>query len=104
MCIRDRITGYTAEDAIGQTPRLLRSGRHDESFYAAMWESIELTGAWHGEIWHQRKNGDIYPEQLTVTAVKAGGGHITHYVATLRDITKRKQLEEEVQQLSLIHI
>ena len=95
-----QITGYTAEEAIGQTPRMLRSDRHDESFYAALWESIELAGAWHGEIWHQRKNGEIYPEQLTITAVKAGGGQITHYVATLRDITQRKQLEEEVQQLA----
>ena len=99
-CAFTQITGYTAEDVIGQTPRMLRSDRHDESFYAAMWDTIELAGAWHGEIWHQRKNGDIYPEELTITAVKAGGGQVTHYVATLRDITKRKQLEEEVQQLA----
>lgn len=95
-----QITGYSAAEAIGQTPRMLRSDRHDESFYEAMWEAIERTGAWHGEIWHKRKSGDVYPEQLTITAVKAGGGQITHYVATLRDITERKQLEEEVQQLA----
>ncbi len=95
-----QITGYTPEEAIGQTPRMLRSARHDEGFYTAMWEAIERTGAWHGEIWHQRKSGDIYPEQLTITAVKTGDGQITHYVATLRDITQRKQLEEEVQQLA----
>ena len=95
-----QITGYSAEEAIGQNPRMLRSDRHDESFYAAMWEAIERTGAWHGEIWHQRKSGDVYPEQLTITAVKTAVGQITHYVATLRDITERKPLEEEVQQLA----
>ena len=95
-----QITGYSAEEAVGKTPRMLRSPRHDASFYASLWDAIERTGAWHGEIWHQRKNGDVYPEQLTVTAVKAADGQTTHYVATMHDITKRKQLEEEVQQLA----
>jgi len=95
-----QITGYTAEEAIGKTPRMLRSDRHDENFYAAMWETVARTGVWHGEIWHQRKNGDIYPEQLTLTAVKGSADQVTHYVGTLHDITQRKQLEEEVQQLA----
>ncbi|MFZ4623438.1 MAG: diguanylate cyclase domain-containing protein [Rhodoferax sp.] len=96
-----QITGYTADEAIGQTARMLRSDRHDASFYADMWETVAQTGAWHGEIWHRRKNGEIYPEQLTITAVKAStGGQISHYIGILRDITERKQLEEEVQQLA----
>lgn len=94
------ITGYTAEEAIGQTPRLLRSGRHDAAFYAAMWESIRCTEAWHGEIWSRRKNGEEYPEQLTITAVKGDHGETTHYVATLRDITERKAAEEEIHNLA----
>ena len=94
------ITGYLVEDVIGKTPRMLRSPCHDENFYAAMWATINCTGFWHGEIWHQRKNGEVYPEQLTVTAVKASDGQTTHYVATMRDITERKQLEKEVEQLA----
>lgn len=95
-----QITGYTAEEAIGKTPRILRSDRHDENFYAAMWDSVARTGAWYGEIWHQRKNGEIYPEQLTITAVKGPAGQITHHIGTLHDITQRKQLEQEVEQLA----
>ncbi|MDD5384442.1 MAG: PAS domain S-box protein [Gallionella sp.] len=94
------ITGYTAEEAVGQTPRLLKSGSHDTAFYAAMWESIRHTGTWHGEIWNRRKSGEIYPEQLTITAVKGDRGEATHYVATLCDITERKAAEEEIYNLA----
>ena len=97
-----QITGYSADEVIGKTPRMLASGRHDVAFYAAMWASIQHSGAWHGEIWNRRKNGEIYPEQLTVTAVKGSAGQVTHYVATLHDITQRKQLEQEVAQLALL--
>jgi diguanylate cyclase (GGDEF)-like protein/PAS domain S-box-containing protein len=95
-----RITGYTAEEAVGQTPSLLKSGRHDEAFYAAMWESIKGTGAWEGEIWNRRKNGEIYPEHLTVTAVKDADGAVANYVATLTDITLNKIAEEEIKSLA----
>ena len=95
-----QITGYTAEEAIGKSPRLLSSGRHDVNFYAAMWEVIQGSGAWHGEIWNRRNGGEVYPVQLTITSVTGSGGRITHYVATMHDITKRKQLEEDVQQLA----
>ncbi len=95
-----QITGYSAQEAIGQSPRMLRSDRHDSDFYAAMWATVETAGAWHGEIWHQRKNGEIFPEQLTITAIKGSSGQVTHYVGSLRDITLRKQLEKEVAQLA----
>jgi diguanylate cyclase (GGDEF)-like protein/PAS domain S-box-containing protein len=95
-----QLTGYSAQEAVGQTPRMLRSERHDADFYAAMWATVETAGVWHGEIWHQRKNGEVYPEQLTITAVKGEAGEVTHYVGTLRDITLRKQLEKEVAQLA----
>ncbi|MDH4234477.1 MAG: PAS domain S-box protein [Gallionella sp.] len=95
------ITGYLAEEAIGKTPQqLLKSGRQDAAFYAAMWESIHKTGAWKGEIWNRRKSGDVYPEQLTITAVKGDGEKVTHYVATLHDITNRKAAEDQIRNLA----
>jgi diguanylate cyclase (GGDEF)-like protein/PAS domain S-box-containing protein len=95
-----RITGYTPEEAIGQTPRLLTSGRHDKAFYTAMWESINNTGSWEGEIWNRRKSGDIYPEHLTITAVKNANGIVTNYVASLTDITISKAASEEIKNLA----
>ena len=95
------ITGYTAREAIGQTPQhLLRSDRQDRAFYTAMWDSIQHTGAWQGEIWNRRKNGEVYPEWLTITVVKGIDGTTTHYVATLTDITERKTAEEKIKQLA----
>lgn len=88
-----KITGYSAEESVGNTPRLLKSGRQDKAFYSAMWESINNTGVWVGEIWNKRKNGEVYPEQLTITAVKGASGIVTHYVATLTDISERKKAE-----------
>ena len=93
-------TGYTAEDIVGQTPRLLRSGRHDAEFYRAMWESIRLIGAWQGEIWDRRKSGEIYPKWLTISAVKGDDGAVTHYVGTHFDITERKKAEEKIEELA----
>jgi diguanylate cyclase (GGDEF)-like protein/PAS domain S-box-containing protein len=94
------ITGYTAEEAVGQTPGMLKSDRHNADFYAAMWEKLRSTGAWNGEIWNQRKNRDVYPAQFTITAVKGDAGEITHYVATLHDITERKAAEAEINNLA----
>ncbi|HUW00202.1 MAG TPA: PAS domain S-box protein, partial [Gallionella sp.] len=88
-------TGYTAEEAVGQTPRLLKSGRHDAAFYQAMWQAINQTGTWQGEIWDRRKNGETYPKWLTITAVKGDDGIVTHYVGIHVDITAQKRLEEE---------
>ncbi|MDP1665580.1 MAG: EAL domain-containing protein [Methylobacter sp.] len=94
------ITGYSAEELIGQTPRLFKSGYHDEAFYTDMWECINRTGSWQGEIWDQRKNGEIYPKWLTITAVKDSTGNITHYVGSQTDISVRKASEEEIKQLA----
>jgi diguanylate cyclase (GGDEF)-like protein/PAS domain S-box-containing protein len=94
------INGYTAEESIGRTPRLFSSGRHDAAFYRAMHESLERTGAWQGEIWNRRKNHEIFPEWLTITAVKDGDGRVTHFVSTLSDITLRKAAQEEIQHLA----
>jgi diguanylate cyclase (GGDEF)-like protein/PAS domain S-box-containing protein len=94
------ITGYGAEEALGQNPRMRRSGQHDAAFYAAMWESITGAGFWKGEIWNRHKNGGVYPEWLTITAVRDAVGEITNYVATLTDITERKKAEEEIRNLA----
>jgi len=93
-------TGYSAEEIVGQTPRLFKSGRHDAVFYAAMWESIHRTGSWQGEIWDRRKNGEIYPKWLTITAINDADGTVTNYVGTHTDITERKVAEEEIKNLA----
>ncbi|MEQ1766466.1 MAG: EAL domain-containing protein, partial [Methylotenera sp.] len=102
------ITGYSAEESIGKTPSMLSSGQHDAAFYADMWERINSTGDWEGEIWNQRKNGEVYPQYLTITAVKGADNIITNYVATLTDITERKQAADEIEYLafydSLTHL
>jgi len=93
-------TGYTAEEAVGQTPRLLKSGRHDADFYRVMWETIKRTGGWEGEIWDRRKNGEVYPKWLTISAVNGEDGVVTHYVGSHIDITERKYAEEEAKNLA----
>ena len=95
-----RISGYNLEDVSGRTPALFKSGRHDQAFYQAMWESIAAKGSWQGEIWNQRKNGEVFPEWLTITAVKNSSGRITHYVGALTDITLRKSAEDEIRNLA----
>ncbi|MBU0594981.1 MAG: PAS domain S-box protein [Gammaproteobacteria bacterium] len=94
------ITGYMAEEIIGQTPRLFKSGRHNTAFYAAMWDSIKRTGGWHGEIWDRRKNGEIYPKWLAITAVKSEDGAVTHYVGAHTDISTRKAEEDVIKNMA----
>ena len=94
------ITGYSAAEAVGQKPTLLSSGRHDRAFYAAMMADVKRSGTWQGEIWNRRKNGELYPEWLTITQVNNPAGEITHYVATLIDITVRKTAENEIRTLA----
>jgi diguanylate cyclase (GGDEF)-like protein/PAS domain S-box-containing protein len=95
-----RITGYTDKEAVGQTPNLLKSGRQDVGFYVAMWESLNGTGSWEGEIWDRRKNGETYPAWLTITVVKREDGKVAYYVATYTDITLRKAAETEIKNLA----
>ncbi|ADE11815.1 diguanylate cyclase/phosphodiesterase with PAS/PAC sensor(s) [Sideroxydans lithotrophicus ES-1] len=93
-------TGYSVDEIIGQTPRLLKSNRHDSAFYAAMWESITRSGSWQGEVWDRRKNGEIYPKWLSITAIKDADGNVTNYVGTHTDISERKTAEEEIRNLA----
>lgn len=93
-------TGYALDEILGQTPSILKSGRHDKTFYAAMWNSINQTGGWTGEVWDRRKNGEIYPKLLNIAAVKDSNGAVTNYIGTHFDITLRKQAEERINTLA----
>jgi len=93
-------TGYTAEEVIGKTPRMLKSNRHDAAFYQEMWQTLLATGSWEGEIWDRRKTGEIYPKWLSISAVKDANGVVTHYVGTHQDITERKQSEQRIAELA----
>ncbi len=94
------ITGYNAEDVIGRDTHIFKSARQDEDFYAAMWKTLNNIGTWGGEIWVRRKNGEIFPGYLTITAVKNADGIVSSYVATLADITASKMAAEEIQRLA----
>lgn len=90
------ITGYSTEEIIGQQPSLLKSGYHDEAFYQIMHNRLALYGHWEGEIWNKRKNGDVYPQWLSIKAVKGDNGEVLHYISLVSDITVRKQNEERI--------
>jgi diguanylate cyclase (GGDEF)-like protein/PAS domain S-box-containing protein len=96
----EEITGYRAEEVIGQTPRILGSGRHDKAFFASMWDSITTKGFWQGEIWDRRKSGEVYPKWTHISAVKDANGQLTEYVGTFTDITVRKQSEDKIHNLA----
>lgn len=95
-----RITGYSAEESIGNTPALLKSGKHDAAFYRTMWDAVYSEGSWAGEVWNRRKNGEIYPEWLTINAIRNHTGEITKFAAILTDITDRKKSEEQIKNLA----
>lgn len=91
-----RITGYEAAEVLGKTPRLFKSDRHPQEFYETMWLELLTKGFWYGEIWNRRKNGEIYPEWLSITAVKDAGGMVTEFIAVFHDMTEIKQKEETI--------
>ncbi|MCC6134541.1 MAG: EAL domain-containing protein [Gammaproteobacteria bacterium] len=94
------LTGYTEEEVQGQTPRLLRSGRQSPAFYAALWASLRDTGHWQGEVWNRRKNGEVYPELLSISAVRNAAGVVTHYVGVFADLSLIKASEERLDYLA----
>lgn len=94
-----RISGYTREDVIGKHMRLLKSDRHDGSFFATMWQELVSHGSWEGEIWNKRKSGQVYPAQLSVVAVKDERGTIGNYIAMIVDLSLRKKSEALIEQL-----
>ncbi|WP_051514172.1 diguanylate cyclase domain-containing protein [Nitrincola nitratireducens] len=94
------ITGYERSDVIGQTPRLLKSGHQDSQFYAELWSAIQQDGNWNGEVWNRRKNGEVFIEHLTITAVRDENHTIVHYVSLFTDISLQKQQESRLQKMA----
>lgn len=95
-----RLTGYSAEDVIGKNPSLLKSDRQNAEFFRRMWESLQRDNSWQGEIWNRRKNGEVYPEWLNITAVIGKDGKVMNYVGAFVDFTERKQAENEIHHLA----
>ena len=93
-----RITGYTADESLGKTPRFLSSERHDKAFYEKMWKAITSEKCWQGEIWCKRKNGEVYPEWLSITATLDDAGRVIHHIGIFSDISERRHLEEQLRQ------
>ncbi|MBD9354975.1 EAL domain-containing protein [Methylomonas albis] len=91
-----RLTGYTAEDAIGHSTDILKSGRHNPDFYQTMWHSLLQTGHWQGEIWNKRKNGDIYHEWLVINTIYSEHGEVERRVAMFSEITEQKHVEQTI--------
>ena len=94
------ITGFSPEEVIGKQPSILSSGRHDNAFYKELWAQLQAMGYWSGEIWDRRKNGQIYPKWLSITAVKNECAMDSEYVAIFSDISERKRAEEEIRNLA----
>ncbi len=103
-----RLTGYMPEEAIGRSPALLKSGRHDQAFYQRIWQALGDSGRWQGEIWNRHKSGRIYAEWLTISAVNTPHGDLTHYVGTYSEITRNREAAAEIHRLayydSLTHL
>ncbi len=96
----EKITGYSEAEAIGKNPSFLKSGLHDKNFYKEMWDELLKVGVWSGELWDRKKNGEIYPKQSTITAVKNKEGETVQYVAVFRNIAERKKAEDEIYNLA----
>jgi len=94
------ITGYTAEEAIGQTPRLLKSNRHDQAFYAVLWQELNSKGRWQGELWNRRKDGEVFVEWQTITKISDSAGEPGRYVAMFHDITDLWRKNESMRHLA----
>ncbi|MCX7671714.1 MAG: ATP-binding protein, partial [Anaerolineae bacterium] len=92
------LTGYSAQEAIGQTLRLIKSGRQEAAFYSEMWETILAGRVWHGQLVNRRKDGSFYTEEMTITPVREAGGGISHFIAIKQDVSEHRQLEEQFRQ------
>ena len=95
-----RITGFSREEALGQNPRILQSGRQDKSFYATMWRSLIERGHWSGEIWNRRKSGEMIAEQISISAMRSSNGNTLQYVAHFTDISERIQAKAQIDSLA----
>jgi len=95
-----KITGYTFEEAQGQDPGFLKSGRHDRAFYTRMWQAIDRDGYWQGEIWDRCKDGAVFPKWLTINTVRDNKGELTNYISIFSDISRAKDTERELEKLA----
>ncbi|NTV11904.1 MAG: EAL domain-containing protein, partial [Zoogloea sp.] len=95
-----RITGYAREDVIGANPSVLKSGHQGADFYAAMWDELGREGFWQGEVWNRRKDGGVYPELLTISAVRDTQGQVSHYVGVFADISHIKRHQQELEHIA----
>ena len=96
----ENISGYSRQELVGQNPRQLQSGRHDQEFYQNMWQRLKQTGVWQGELWNRRKNGEIYPQWLNITTVYDDQNQPSHYVGVTADISQIKQAEFQMEHLA----
>ncbi len=94
------ITGYGEAEVVGETPAKFKSGRHDAAFYQAMWEALTKTGRWQGEVWDRRRDGEVYPKWLSISAVRGASGEIVRYVSLFADITHLKESEARLEHLA----
>ncbi|MGZ4989641.1 MAG: putative bifunctional diguanylate cyclase/phosphodiesterase [Methylobacter sp.] len=95
-----RITGYELEALLGKNPRILKSDRHGEDFYTTLWDSVYRNNQWEGEIWNKRRNGEIYPEWMSVSAIKDDQGRVQNYIGIFTDITRQKEIEDRLTYLA----
>lgn len=95
----ERLTGYSADEVVGETPDFLRSGRHDAAFYRRIREDLDRRGFWQGEVWHQRKDGTIFPSMASTSALRDEAGNITHYSGIFTDISHHKHVQERLEYL-----
>ena len=96
----EQITGYSKEEVLGKNPSLLKSNHQDSEFFSEMWRSLHKNLYWNGEIWNRRKSGEVYPGQLTISAVLDVSGELSHYVGVFNDITFKKAAEDEIKHLA----
>jgi len=98
-CVNDaftKVTGYSSDEVVGHSPKILSSGKHDDAFYQRMWRSILETGEWKGELWNKRKDGELYPEALDIRAIKSQTGSTKFYIGIFSDLTEKKAMEQSL--------
>lgn len=95
-----RITGYSREEVVGQTPRVLKSDHHGPEFYADLWKSLVELGHWRGEVWNRRKSGEVYADLRTISAVKDAEGRTVNYVALFTDVTAMKEHQRQLERMA----
>lgn len=96
----ETVTGYSLQEVKGKKPSILQSGKQDPLFYKKMWTEIDHNGVWRGEIWNKRKNGELYPEYLTIASIADGEGETIHYFGVFSDISRKKFVEKEIEELT----